>query len=732
MKKMKYSIALTFLLLTPGVYAQSNDEIIRIDNGRGVQLAYTEGTGVNVLAVDGLKFKDLNKNGKLDNYEDWRLPVEERARNLASQMSKEQIAGLMLYSAQEWIEDSNLTKIHENAIGKNNLRHILVGKVKNTKVAVQWSNNIQSYAESMALGIPCNNSTDPRHTIDGSDGINGGAGGNISYWPDGLGMAATFDAELVRNFGQIAAKEYRALGLTTALSPQVDLGTEPRWFRITATFGEDARLSADMGRAFIDGFQTSYGKDEIKDGWGYGSVNCMVKHWPGGGPVESGRDAHFSFGKYAVYPGDNFEVHLIPFTEGAFKLEGPTKKASAVMPYYTISYNQDELYGENVGNSFSKYIITDLLRNKYNYEGVVCTDWGITSGKKWGVEKLSTTERFYKILLAGVDQIGGVNDPKRLLEAFQIGESEYGEKWIRERIELSAIRLLCNMFRVGLFENPYLDVEKSAKTVANSEFVQAGYKAQVKSVVMLKNKNNILPVKSNKVIYIPKILTPAGRDPMGKAIHEKFDYPLDMELAKQYFTITDDPEKADLALVFVKGPIVGLGFERGGREFVPISLQYSPYKAVDARNPSIAPDNMDDPIRTNRTYQGETIETSNYTDLKTILDTKIAMKDKPVIVSMSLTNPSVVAEFESKIDGLLVSFGVQEQPLLDIISGKAQPSALLPVQMPANMQTVEYQKEDVSFDMNCHIDTEGNKYDFGFGLNWFGVINDHRTTKYKR
>lgn len=141
----------------------------------------------------------------------------------------------------------------------------------------------------------------------------------------------------------------------------------------------------------------------------------MVKHWPGGGSGESGRDAHYGAGMYAVYPGNNFDEHLIAFTEGAFKLEGKTGMASAVMPYYTISVDQDPKNGENVGNSYNKYLIQDLLLNKYGYDGVVCTDWNIThnfsgkmdlfiDGKPWGVENLTVEERHYKLLMAGVDR----------------------------------------------------------------------------------------------------------------------------------------------------------------------------------------------------------------------------------------------------------------------------------------------------------------------------------------
>ncbi|MBD0333244.1 MAG: glycoside hydrolase family 3 C-terminal domain-containing protein, partial [Chitinophagaceae bacterium] len=162
-----------------------------------------------------------------------------------------------------------------------------------------------------------------------------------------------------------------------------------------------------------------------------------------------------------------------------------------------------------------------------------------------------------------------------------------------------------------------------------------------------------------------------------------------------------------------------------------ISLQYGSYTAKHARAQSIAAgDSVVDPTITNRSYKDKTVTATNSTDLKTILDTKAAMGGKPVIVSLALLNPAIVAEFEKEVQGIIASFGVQDQALLDIISGAAMPSGLLPVQMPANMKTVEEQNEDVPHDMECHVDSEAHKYDFAFGLNWNGVIKDARTIKY--
>ncbi len=740
--------------------------IVRVKNPNGPTLGYSSTSGVKILTVDGLAFKDLNKNGKLDKYEDWRLPVDERAKDLASKLSVDQIAGLMLYSAHQAIpampgpmgaatyngkpfpesgaKASDLTDQQKKFLIDDNLRHVLVTSVQTPAVAAQWNNNVQALVEGAGFGIPANNSSDPRHSANLGVEYTAGAGGKISQWPDQLGLAATFDPAIVEQFGSIAAKEYRALGISTALSPQIDLGSEPRWVRINGTFGEDPQLAADMARAYVDGFQTSSGSDEINGGWGYNSVNAMMKHWPGGGPEEGGRDAHFAYGKFAVYPGNNFDEHLVSFVDGALKLSGKTKMAAAVMPYYTISYNRDK-NGFNGGNSYSKYLITDLLRKKYGYDGVVCTDWLVTAdegktpdvflGKSWGMETKTVAERHYKILMAGVDQFGGNNVAGPVLEAYQMGVKEHGEAFMRARFEQSAVRLLRNIFRVGLFENPYLDIEKSKQTVGNPDFMTAGYKAQLKSIVMLKNSANVLPLQKGKTVYVPKRYIPSTQGFFGPPSKARFEDAVKADLLAKYFTVTDDPAKADYAIVFISSPSGGAGYDAndvksGGTGYVPITLQYGPYTATDARMHSIAAGDPVEPTVTDRTYRDKSITAANEQDLKTIEATKAAMNGKPVIVAIAASKPLIPSEFEKDANAIVVSFGVQNQAMLDILSGAAEPSALLPFQMPANMKTVELQDEDIPHDMLCYTDADGHTYDFGFGMNWKGVINDARTAKY--
>ena len=737
-------------------------------NPNGPRLGYFSKSGVSILRLGNVSFKDLNKNGKLDRYEDWRLSADDRSKDLASKMSVEQIAGLMLYSrhqpipaaaagpfagtykgkifAESGAKPFDLSDQQIAFLTNDNVRHVLITSVQTPEVAARWNNNEQALVEGLGFGIPANNSSDPRNGTIANAEFNAGSGGTISMWPGSLGLAASFDPAVAQQFGHIAATEYRSLGIATALSPQVDLATEPRWNRVSGTFGEDPQLATDMARAYIDGFQTSTGDKEIKDGWGYNSVNAMVKHWPGGGTGEGGRDAHYGYGKYAVYPGNNFMGHFAPFTEGAFKLQGKTKMAAAVMPYYTISFNQDTKNKENVANNYNSYIITDLLRKKYNYDGVVCTDWLVTgdetavdvflTGKSWGVENLSIAQRHYKILMAGVDQFGGNNDAKPVIEAYSMGVKDHGEAFMRARFEQSAVRLLKNIFRVGLFENPYLDAEQTKTTVGNAEYMKAGYDAQLKSMVLLKNKASVLPLQNNKTVYIPKKFTPAGRNFLGMETPEKLDYPVNINIVKKYFKVTDNPGEADYALVFISSPNSGGGYnsadaKAGGTGYVPVSLQYGVYTATDARDPSMA---GGDPLEKfkNRSYKGKSATAINTTDLGMVNDTYAKMKGKPVIVSVNLSNPMVFGEFEKNANAIMINFGVQDQALLDMLTGKTAPSGLLPLQMPADMNTVEQQFEDKPHDMKPYKDSEGHVYDFGYGLNWNGIIKDNRTLKYKK
>lgn len=718
-----------------------------------------------VIERDGFIFKDLEGTGELLPYEDWRLTHEERARDLAARLSIEELAGLMMYSPHQMVPSRAddmfpgtyggkpleysgepkwaLTDQQKGFLKFDHVRHVLAAGLESAEIAARWSNELQAFVEGLPHGIPVNISSDPRNgAADAAAEFKSGAS-DLSRWPEGMGMAAAFSPEKCREYAQIISKEYRAMGMTTSLSPQIDTATEPRWMRLEDTFGCDPALVRDYARAYCDGMQTT---DGAADGWGGDSVCTMSKHWPGGGSGEGGRDAHYPYGRFAVYPGKNFDQHMTPFLDGAFKLEGATGCTCAIMPYYTVSWGQDAKYGKNVGNSYSKYIVSDLLRDKYGYDGVVCTDWGITadpldtidsfSSRCYGVEELTEAQRHFLALEVGVDQFGGNSCVAPILEAYKLGCEKYGEDQMRARMERSAVRLLRSMFRCGLFDDPYLDVEQSVRTVGCAEFAAAGFAAQLASIVMLKN-NGALPVKTGaqrKKVYIPNrhidALKTFFRTP-GSA--RDIDPAKDIGLEK-YFERVESPDDADVALVFMESPLCECysadDLAAGGNGYLPITLQYRPYTAVDAREHSIAGGDFRE-SSPDRGYRGKSNRAANEADLDNLLAAKRAMGDKPVIACIRLHNPTVMAELEPYADAILAEFGVQKTALLDIITGRSEPSGLLPVQLPASMETVEKHCEDVPFDMEVYVDSRGNAYQYGFGLNWSGRIIDERTAKYR-
>ncbi len=699
---------------------------------------------------DGLAFKNLSGQEDLLPYEDWRLGPEERAKDLASRLTPEQIAGLMLWSPHQMVpfipggpfkghydggdyrpgitDPAALTDEQKHFVLDEQIRNILLTSTESAATAARWNNRLQALAESSPLGVPVCISSDPRHSAGKKSAEFAGTGKDVSRWPEGLGMAATFDVQLMKEFARIIAREYRALGITQALGPQIDLATDPRWMRLEDTMGAQTEMVTAFARAYCDGLQTTEG---TPDGWGKDSVAAMVKHWPGGGTGEGGRDAHYAYGKFAVYPGGKFREHMRPFTEGAFRLEDGTGKAAAVMPYYTVSWDQDEKYGENVGNSYSRYMIADLLREEAGYDGVVCTDWGITDDplgemgsfrtRAHGVEHLSETERYLKIMANGVDMFGGCSRKEPVLAAYALGCERFGEEAMQLKFRRSAARILTLMFRVGLFENPYLEPEESAATVGAPQFVEAGREAQKRSVVLLKNAHSVLPLKKGAKIYVPGRHTEAHYT-FFRSIAPAMDItPLSEAEAEGYFRLVSSPEEADAAVVFAESPLCDCytqeDLDKGGNGYLPITLQYRPYRADIAREHSIARGDFRE-NDCDRTYRGKENIPYNASDLDNILSARKAMGTKPVIVVLQLHNPAVVAEFEPQAEGILAHFGVENQVLLQILCGEASPGGRLPLLLPASMETVEAHCEDVADDMQVYVDTCGNAYGYGFGLGY--------------
>lgn len=747
---------------------ETPDGWILVTNEGGETLGYSPESGVTIIEQDGYAFKDMNKNGELDAYEDWRLNDEERIADLVGQLGAEDIAGLMLFpgvfnneAAQEYINSG--------------MRSLLSFDTTSPAASqAQTSNSWQATAEATTFGIPVQIATNPRTN---------------NIWPTSLASAATFDTELAKEIADGLAKQYRAIGVTLLLGPQIDIATDPRWGRTEETYGEDPALARDMADAVISGTQSTYAEDGTDLGWGSESVIAMMKHWPGDGAGEGGRESHRDIGKYTVYPGGAFETHLISFVDGGLSLSSATETVASVMPSYSIAWSDTEEYGELVGSAFSEYKI-QLLRD-YGFDGYICTDFEVTSDSEthWGVDDLTVAERTYKALMAGVDQLGGDSKLEPVLEAYDMMVGEMGEEAAVERFRESASRLLKDPFRLGMFENPYVDSAAATEIVEGADITEEGYAAQLKSIVMLKNEGNVIKSaeeaaeEDKPTVYIPLQYTAGVIGRSGNYTPGSWDLPVNLKTANQYFNVVTDtvsstltgPEDAegnptlgeadvirasaeelascDYALVIVENPknygdggntSIGQGYDFETDTYIPISLQYGEYVAVsqEVRDPSLAGDMIETAVenpygnqvattKENRSYYGETSHMINTSSLDSILYASENMpEDAKVIVAVNATNPMVFSEFESEVDAILMGFSTNSELFLDIVTGKVEPTGLLPLQMPASMETVEAQCEDVPRDMECYVDAAGNTYDFAYGLNWSGVISDERTAKY--
>jgi len=731
-----------------------------VENEGGKTLAYSPESGVKLIEKDGFAFKDLAKTGELLPYEDWRLSPEERAEDLAKRLSVEQVAGLMCFSAHQREVFKELTDEQKTFLGQH-LRSILNSAAMTPDdVAISWVNTLQAYVEGMDFGIPCYISSDPRN------------GAGVSDWPNNLSLSATFDPELAKEAGKCISKELRDLGIACFLAPQVDVASDPRWWRDSGTFGEDPALSRDIARAFCDGLQSTYDENGNDLGWGEDSVTAMVKHWTGEGASEGGREAHTEGGKYAVYPNKNFEALMIPFVDGAFKLEGKTGSAASVMSSYTAAFAEDGSLGEPVGSSFSDYKINQLLRGRYGFDGPVCTDWMVLNeGERccgWGahIEDKNVTpgERAFIAIMAGVDQMGGCSNPQVLVDAYHFGCEKVGKEKMDAAFATSAKRLLKSYFLTGLFENPYLDEAKANADVNSEEKRAAAVDAQVKSVVMLKNKGNVIKKQDKKLkVYIPAMYKgPHWSYHFLQGIFDdpaEVSYPLSLEIAGQYFDVVTDKVEGteitraseeelascNLFLIPAREPINATPQDGRDREgvFLPKSCQYRPYTADGpyVRKVSLAGDTLPDGTRENRSYYGKTSSMTNEEMLDQILEAAAKAKKLgiPSVVCMFTGNPLCFYEFEKEVDAIIVSFNAPSifgkidgaaHAVSRIIAGCDEPSGLLPLQMPKDMDDVERQAEDTPRDMECYTDSMGHKYDFAYGLNYSGVINDARVKKY--
>jgi beta-glucosidase len=570
-------------------------------------------------------------------YQDSTISVEQRVEDLLSRMELEDKAGLLFQPLGTIgaLDDPGL-------FGMPSMRTLLNKRVNHANILMagsareiaEWNNAVQQEARRHPLGIPFSISSDPRHSFSNNPAAAMMAG-PFTQFPEPMGLAAIGSVELVERFAQIIREEYLAVGIRTALHPQIDLASDPRWCRASATFGSDAELTARLGVAYIRGLQG--------DTVGPTSVSVMAKHFPGGGAQKDGEDPHFAYGREQVYPGGQFDLHLEPFKAAI------AAGVSQLMPYYGMPVGTEY---EEVGFGFNKGIITDLLREQLGYDGIVCTDWGILTNTCWGVEHLSVEERMLKALDAGIDQFGGEFKTDVLIKLVRDGSVT------EDRIDVSVRRLLREKFRLGLFDNPFVDADQADSLVGGAGPRAEGIAAQAASQTLLKNAEDgpaRLPLKPSASLrlYVEGIDAAAIGD---RAV------------------VVDSPELADVAVLRLSAP-----WEQRGNPGEIESFFHAGSLA--------------------------------FPEAEIVRVTEIG-KTVPTVVDICLERPAILADIEGATASLIANYGSSDEAFLKVLFGELEPLGRLPFEIPSSMAAVEANLPDVP------NDTENPTYPHGFGLRY--------------
>ena len=652
---------------------------------KGPDLGYDPASGITILTRKGYAYKDMNRNGELDPYEDWRLPMEKRIDDIVGRMTLEEKVGLMFHPNMAVNESGvvkyDLTPEEKDAIrkaeeeryagpigpGGQNAGAMAMGQMRRTATAksyieeknfrcilnngvapadkfANWSNGMQKVAEASRLAVPIMFSSDPRHSAKLGGHVSGTQYfSHITNGEGQVGITAGGDTEMMRRFGEIMAEEFRAVGLHMFLGPQIDVITEPRWSRNMGCFSESAELTAEMTAALIEGAQ---GEDV-----GPGKILVHLKHWPGSGPHLGGS------GRWLVYPGNNQEYHYLPWKKGI------EKGALAAMGYYSGTYY------DSLNVNYSYHMSTEVLYGELGFKGAICTDWGVVGNgplKPSLQGKTSVKDNMGMIINAGVDQMGAETRPELVLELVKEGVVS------EERINLAASRILQWHFILGLFENPYVDPERALNTLQTPENEAFGLECQRVSNVLLTN-NGILPAKEGVKIFVD------GIEP---------------ETAAVYGKVVEKPEEADIIIYrTTTSPD-----RRGG---------FGPPPTPQGNRRQAAPGQRMDPFAPREVDIDFPAE-------KLARLRELVSSGKPVVADINPTGSSLVitSELKDLPQAMILSFDPTDEAVMDVVFGRHNPKSKLPFEIPSSMDAVRAQKEDVPFD------SPDPSFKFGFGLSY--------------
>jgi len=733
-------------------------------------------TTCGVIVKDGLFFKDMDNDGVLSPYEDWRNSHEVRAADMVKHLPLHQQAGLVLNTlwntplsmTREGAKDESGNIVPSKIFKKYNPNEPIPkgilpgldnrvddGQVLDNKltagvyrgemraeagVAALYHNLGTQYVEYEAcqggVAIPYSLHTNPI---------------NIGY-PDFLGFGAAVmgdgNFDIVYDMAQTDRKMMAACGLNIMYGPQIDVSTDPRWPRNSGTYGERPEITAGIARELVRGYHD--GEEGLKKG----SIALTVKHFPGDGPAENGFEPHLPIGQWRLYPteGSMEKYHLPPF-QAAFDM-----KASAIMPDYSRICNDGrsvpQYYrgkltsSEAVPSAYSKELLQDLARDTMGFNGYVNSDSGITTTQIYGVEHLSMPERYAKSISAGTDVIGGNYDSENIVKAVQEGYLPKAD------LDRANYRRLLSLFQQERVDNPYLDPNEADKVRAeNFEGAKkAAYKAVQKEVVLAKNHEGALPMVKGKKVFVAVfsgenagafLAQMMGAGVAGEDNNEKLRKQLEGLLAAKGYEIVETPEECDYAYLHVWPQQNNIVFVQRSMPVLELVEGF-----------------MHEEREVNKSQKktGNLIEINTLRGIGSIpaLAEKVHAHGGKVIATFVVSNPWILSNLEPYVDGMTFQYTVSPVAManalgaqMDVLSGEFNPTGKMSLTMVSDPAVIAITEKEIDgeireicaspndvpgYDKDQYIDpailakvkggsyaycdADGNYYRSGFGLRY--------------
>ena len=613
----------------------------------------------SVLEVDGYQFIDLNGNGELDVYEDWRQDAETRAVDLVSQMTVREKIAQMQHPTYLPRADGKIAPYLKEYCSEYGIGMLLIRELNSVEAAATTMNTIQEYAESSRLGVPVLVSMDSVH------GLSYVSGATVT--PHNLALAATRDEALVTKLAEIARDEHLAVGVRMTLSPEADIASEPRWGRVMETFGEDPDLVTQMVTAQVVAFQNG------RDGLNTGSIVACMKHFPGAGPQMEGKDT-----SPIISSEETLQIHLKPYY-AALEVN-----VASIMPYYSVPLALD-MENSAIG---SKATLQDLLRDEMGFTGIIQTDWGMiwaiqeALGTMTGEEVSDEEAILIGVTQSRVDGIGG--ESIRLIDLME----EYTQEGkIDEAIlTAAATRIVKVKFEMGMFENPYCDVDYAVSFVGNEENQKVNLQAAREAMTLLKN-DGALP------------LNPDAKQTILVCGPRAFDTD---SLVGGWSSAQDGLTIADAVAAYA-GENTTVLTEKEDVGVIKELAQQADVIIVSIGEPSY----QHDPV-----WGYDTLEIVQ--SQQEILEAAVA-SGKTVITVVTGGRPYILTWCDENTNAILEAYYPGAKggiAIAETLFGMNNPTGKTPMQFPRNMESVNAQEGDVSFDL------ENPLYDYGFGLSY--------------